>query len=259
MRGPRGEDRKEGVGASNQARSDAQGGLREKPRHGIREVDPENRRQLAAVANLHMRLFHDMGPVAQLGELFVREFCYAGLIRDGLIRAAIYEVDGEPAGMVAYTDRSIGFHRSALRRHWLYVGWLVLLSVIRSPRIAFRLPRAFKVMFSRRHEQHVLGEDPMAEVLAVGVLPEYRRPEFVRRTGLCISDELQDHVFNFFRHAGLSQVRLVADADNMAALLYWHRAGGGRFEPYVLGGKPSVQIWLDLTGDDVRGTDDDTP
>ena len=141
----------------------------------IREVIPQNRQDVSAVARLHMELFRDMGPMAQLGELFVREFCYDTLIRDGLIRAAICEVNGEPAGMVAYTDRSITFHRSAVSNHLLYVGWLTLYSLFRHPGTFLRLPRALKLMLSRRGEQLVLGEDPMAEDLAVGVMPSILR------------------------------------------------------------------------------------
>jgi len=211
----------------------------------IRDVVPMNRQDVAAVARLHMELFRDIGPMAQLGELFVREFCYATLIRDGLIKAAICEVDGEPAGMVAYTDRSISFHRSAISGHFLYVVWLTLYSLLRHPSTFLRLPRALKLMLSRRGEQQLLGEDPMAEVLAVGVLPEFRTPQFIRSTGLRVGDALQDYVIEFFRGLELDRVRMVVDADNTPALFYWHRAGG-HFEPYEHGGKPSILIWLDL-------------
>jgi ribosomal protein S18 acetylase RimI-like enzyme len=226
--------------------SAGRGAPEQRPSGEIRELNPDNRNDVATVAKLHLALFRDIGPMAQLGERFVRDFCYSTLIRDGLIRAALYEVDGEPAGMVAYTDRSISFHRSAIRNHWPYVGWLVLLSVLRNPGIVIRLARAARLMFSRRAEQEVLGEDPMAEVLAIGVLPEYRRPEFARQTGLRIAEELQDYVIDFFRGVGLSTVRMIVDEDNKPALLHWHRIGG-TFEPCIHGGKPSVQIWLDLS------------
>ena len=217
----------------------------EQPQGEIREVFPDNRRDIAAVAKLHMALFRDMGPMAQLGELFIRDYCYRALIRSGLTRAAIYEVDGQPAGMIAYTDRSISFHRSAIRQHWFYIGWLLARSLVRAPSTVVRLPRAVRLMLSRRAEDQVIGEDPLAEVLAVGVLPQYRSAQFIRQTGLRIGDELQEYVIDFFRHSGLETVRMVVDAVNTPALLFWHRVGG-RFEPYEHGGVPSVQIWLDL-------------
>jgi len=217
----------------------------ERPQGEIREVAPDNRRDIATVAKLHMALFRDMGPMAQLGELFVRDYCYGALIQSGLTRAAIYEVDGQPAGMIAYTDRSISFHRSAIRKHWFYIGWLLVRSLFRTPSTVVRLPRAMRLMLSRRAEERVIGEDPLAEVLAVGVLPQYRSAQFVRQTGLRIGDELQEYVIDFFRRTGLETVRMVVDAVNTPALLFWHRVGG-RFEPYEHGGVPSVQIWLDL-------------
>jgi ribosomal protein S18 acetylase RimI-like enzyme len=210
----------------------------------LREIDPGDRRDVTTISRLHLALL-DWGPMARLGELFLRRFCYTILVREGLMRAALFEVDGRPAGFVAYTHRSITFHRRALRRHAPYVAWLILLSVLRDPGLVPRLLRAVRLMFSRRAEGR-LGQDPLGEILAIGVRPEYGTPNFVRRTGLRIGDELVAHVADDFRRAGVERMRMVVDAHNKPALFFYHRLGGS-FEPYERAGEPMVQVWFDLT------------
>jgi ribosomal protein S18 acetylase RimI-like enzyme len=214
--------------------------------YAIREVLPHNQRDVAWAARLHLELFRNMGPMAQLGELFLRRFCYSMLLQDGLMRAALCEVDGKPAGLIAYTDRSITFHRAAWQRRWPYVAWLVVLSVLRNPRVLPRLFKAARLMSSRRGEVR-LGDDPMAEVLAIGVLADYRSPEFIHRTSLRIADLLLAHAAARFRQVGLTRMRMIVDADNRAALLFYHRLGA-RFEPYEQAGVPSTLVWLDTNG-----------
>jgi ribosomal protein S18 acetylase RimI-like enzyme len=212
--------------------------------HRLREIDPACRPDVAAITHLHLKLLGH-GPMARLGELFLRRFCYTVLVREGLMRAALAEVDGGPAGFVAYTSRSITFHRRAIRRHAAYVAWLMALSVLRDPRLLPRLLKAGRLMFSRRAEIR-LGQDPLGEVLAIGVLPEYRTPQFVQRTGLQIGEKLIGHAVAYFRRVGVTRMRMVVEAGNKPALLFYHRLGG-RFEPYEHAGEPMIQVWLDVT------------
>jgi ribosomal protein S18 acetylase RimI-like enzyme len=213
-------------------------------KYQIREIDPRNEEDKEAITRLHMELLY-FGPIAQLGDLFLKRFCYDLMIREKLLRGALYEVGSKPAGFIAYTDRSITFHRTALKKHWAYVCFLVACSFIRQPKIVFSLWRAIQLMFSRR-EDRVLGEDPMAEIVAIGVKPEYRDLFFIKRTGRRIAHELFEYASEFFRKAGLRELHLVVDADNKQALLFYNGLGA-RFEPCEFGGKPSVRAWLNLT------------
>src|SRR5437870_7661476 len=182
--------------------------------------------------------------MARLGEMFLRRFCYGVLLRDDLMRAALFEVDGRQAGFVAYTSGSITFHREAVRRHWAYVAWLIALSMVHDPRLVARVLKAVRLMFSRRAELD-LGRDPLGEVLAIGVLPEYLSPEFVRRTGVRIGDELVAHAAAALRRAGVDRMRMVVEARNKPALLFYHRLGG-RFETYEHAAEPMMHVWFDL-------------
>lgn len=210
----------------------------------LREVDPDNAEDVASASRLHLELFGNMGPMAQLGELFMRRFCYTVLLRDGLMRAALCEVDGRPAGLVAYTARSITFHRTAMRNHWGYVAFLVVLSILRQPRLLLSVPRAVRLMFARRGERS-LGHDPTAEVVALGVLPEFRSPAFVRRMRLHVGELLLSHAKAYFQRSGLKRMRMIVDAGNRPTLLFYHRLGA-HLEPYEQAVVPSVHVWFDF-------------
>lgn len=160
------------------------------------------------------------------------------------MRAALYEINDKPAGFIAYTAYSITFHRMAIKKHLPYVTYIMFISILCDPRIIFRIIKAIRLMFSRRSEKN-LGSDPSAEILAIGVFPEFRSLHFIINTGLRLSHELFRQAVSYFRNLGLGKMRAVVDSFNKPALLFYHSLGG-RFEPYERAGDPMVHVWFNL-------------
>ena len=123
----------------------------------LREIEWHDAEGLQAVARLHMELL-DYGPMAGLGERFIRDAIYQQHVRDGSLRVALYEVDGVPVGFVAYTDNPWTFHRVTLRRHWLHTAWILLLALAREPARLRKVVRAIRVVLSRRGEVEIARE-----------------------------------------------------------------------------------------------------
>jgi ribosomal protein S18 acetylase RimI-like enzyme len=211
--------------------------------HTIREISPEDREALANVGPLHVQLL-PFGPMARLGEAFVREVCYRVPMADGLLRLAVFEHEGRILGFVAYTHRSITFHRLALRRHWLYSGVMILAAVLRDPRRIPRLVRVGRVVRSRRAEKEML-RDPLGEVVCLAVVPEARSSEFARRVGVRVSEALVDYARVALARTGVDRMRMIVDADNRPVLMLYH-CMGARLEPYKQGGKASMLVWFEL-------------
>lgn len=63
------------------------------------------------------------------------------------------------------------------------------------------------------------------EILSLGVLPEYRNAEFIRRTGRRISLELFETAREFFKRAEITSFRMLVQADNREALFFYHALG----------------------------------
>jgi len=211
-------------------------------RHSLEEIDADGE-GLRKVSALHMELL-DFGPMAGLGEPFIRKACYAMHMRDGSLDCALYEVDGEPAGFIAYTDRGISFHRDGLRKHWLYAGLALAQSLLLDPRRLAGLVRALRVVASRRSESHELS-DPLGEIVCIAVKREYLGREFAPRKGVSISEALIEHAGERLRERGVDRMRALVDADNKAALMLYHKLEG-TFEPYEQAGEPMVEVWLKL-------------
>jgi ribosomal protein S18 acetylase RimI-like enzyme len=214
------------------------------PEHRLYDVDPENASHVAAAGRLHARLFADIGLIAKLGERMLRRVCYGVLIRDGLMGAAIFEVDGCPAGLAAYTADSKKVHEAPTRRYLWMVARESLVSIVLQPRIVLGLPGAARLLLARGHER-IEGDTPVAEMLALGVLPAYRSPEFVRQTGLRVADRLLARGLDYFRQAGFREARGVVLADNLPALAFF-RMRASRIEPYLDADKKSYQVWFDV-------------
>ena len=214
------------------------------PEHRLYDVDPGNKADVAAAARLHRELFADIGLIARLGERLLRRFSYSVLVRDGLMGATLFEVDGQPAGLAAYTLDSKAVHQAVTGR---YLGLVVresLVSLVLEPRILLAFPAAARLLLERRDEQ-TEGQAPVAEMLAIGVLPPYRTPAFVRQTGLRIADQLLARGLAYFRQAGVREARGVVLAGNLPALAFF-RMRASRIEPFPGAVKPSYQVWFDV-------------
>lgn len=197
------------------------------------------------VANLHIELL-GFGPMAGLGKRFIRNACYVNNMLDGQLKVAIYEIDEEAIGFVAYTDLSISFHRTSLRKHWLRTAMTLLFSLLEDPRRIGALVRALSVLRSRRGEAEAVGEDPMGEVVCVAVLPEYLKSDFRLKDGSRPGQSLIVYAANRLKDLGVSEMRMLVDADNKP-VLFLYRALGASFEGYEQAGEPMVQVWFDVS------------
>lgn len=209
----------------------------------LREIAPDDRAGLDAVADLHMELL-DYGPMAALGRQFVRDICYAAHMREDLLKVMLATVDGEPAGFVAYTPYSIGFHRGGLARHWFQAGMVLAWSLLTRPARILKLLRALKVLWSRRSET-VLGSDPLGEVVCIAVRKPYLAPAFIRKSGVRLSELLVRHAQEKLATTGATKMRMIVDADNKPVLMLYHLMGA-HFEPYEQAGEPRVHVWFDV-------------
>jgi len=219
-------------------------GLKDQDAFRLRQVDG-NLDDAATLARLHLALV-GYGPVAGLGKGFLARFCYAKLIKEGLMHAAIAEVGGEPAGFVAYTERAATFHQKAIRSYPFSAAGALILSVVTDPRAILGVLKAIRLMAARQTDEDRLIADPCAEILTFGVLPEYRDRDFVRATGLKISERLVQHAVSFFERLGLTEVQAVVYATNRPTLMFY-RMLGASIDSFVQAGIQSRLIRLPIT------------
>lgn len=233
--------------ASSPLSSDASASAQALP-YRIRLVDPDKEGDSATAAHLHSLLFGEIGPVAKLGERLLQRYCYGYVLRTGLMKAALIEVDGEPAGLAAYTGDSIELHRAALRSHLPFLVGETLSALAMQPSLLGRLPAAARLLWERRKEKLPPARGKFAEGVAFGVLPQFLTRQFVRRSGLRVSDLLLDYMLDDLWDQGFTQVRGVVLVSNKPAVSFFS-ARASRVEAFPSAALPSIQFWLDMGPD----------
>jgi hypothetical protein len=218
----------------------------------VRMVDPDNEADVATAAHLHAVLFQEIGPIAQLGERLLRRYCYSYVLRSGLMKAMIIEVDGKPAGLAAYTGEPKKLHGAALRSHFPFLAVELIRAIVAQPSLLFRIPGAARLFWERRRESVPEDEGKFAEVVVFGVLPPYVDRRFIRQTGIHVAEILTNYVLDNIWADGFPRMRGVILASNTRALAFF-ASRGSRIDPYPSAIRPSYQVWLDLdSGGDKR-------
>jgi ribosomal protein S18 acetylase RimI-like enzyme len=202
----------------------------------LRSVDAD---ALALVAGLHVRLLpHGIG---QLGPGFLLDFLYRPGMRSSGLHVGLARIDEKPAGFVTFTTNASVYAGAGLTAQLPTAVMALSRSALRDPRV---LRAAWQLL--RRSGERADGVAPSvdAEILAFGVLPEYRSGQFVRSTGIRLSRALFDHAATRLLDMGHTQVQANVEADNLATLQFY-RLLGGRFAS-MPSGHPLQRVTVDL-------------
>jgi hypothetical protein len=211
----------------------------------VRVIDPDNEADVATAAHLHAVLFEQIGPIAKLGERFLRRYCYSYVLRSGLMKAVLIEVNGQPAGLAAYSSDPKRLHTAALRGHFPFLAGELIRAVIEQPSMVLRLPGVLSLFWERRRDQIPVPVGTFAEVVVFGVLPQYVTRRFIRETGVQVAEVLIDYVLDDVWAQGFTRLRGVILASNKPALSFF-TVRASRIDSYPSARRPSFQIWLDM-------------
>ena len=187
------------------------------PAYRIEPFDAASGDRSAHLAMLHAELLAH-SPVALLGPDFMRRFYYRTLPKMGLIFGAVAYVDDEPAGFIVATQNSSGFMQEALRSRFVEIAAVLGWSVVRQPSRIGAIWEALQIM---RGLPAPDPSQPAGELLSFGVLPRYRARDFILRTRLRISQDLLKAVVRQLSDRGVGAVRVIVDADNVEARMFY--------------------------------------
>ncbi len=209
----------------------------------IRQIVQGDRQGIDLTTELHMDLL-GFGPIAQFGPEVIRETIYVTGINEQLLEVAIAEVDGRPAGFIAYTIDHHRFHASLIGSHRLKVMTVMAKAIFTRPSRLRHVPRSLKAVISRDDLGDKTSSDA-TEVACFGVRPEFLTPEFIHRTKVRVGVKLLQHAASCFLQHGFDRTRMIVDADNRLALLFYQSLGG-ELTPCTYGGVPSFIVRMKL-------------
>lgn len=161
-------------------------------------LDWQNKDQIKAVSNLHIKLFPE-SILAKLGFLFLTKFYYLKLIKDKSIEVYLYIQNDEYVGFMACTNEPFTFIKNGVKRYFFLISIIVGLSIILKPK---RLPALLNFIFQLKRDT-LLGElyseygISMGQFLSFGVVEEFRKIiDPIEK--LLIPDVLMNHASRHF-------------------------------------------------------------
>ena len=207
-------------------------------------LDPHKGGDVDAVARLH-ETYLGGSPVVKLGARFLRAFYYRLLIEDGLIGCMFCRVGGRIVGFVSFTVFPDDFIARGVRRHFVFLGWLLLRGILVRPGLLKNVLEAVRLSLRRPGEAKAHAGPGCAEALSMATERAYRKlaPEGESR----LPYRLLEEVFQHIRGQGMSNVVFLVRCDNRASNIFC-RSFTHEVERAVFDGEPVNRYTYRLDG-----------
>jgi GNAT superfamily N-acetyltransferase len=185
---------------------------------------------LPAMAQIHAST-DTPGLLSDLGQAFLRDVYYAGLLRSPDGHANVIEIGGEVVGFVTWSPASESLFREIFRRQLHRTAWAIAKSTARKPRIAWDFAQ------SVLNVERTVGADISAEVVSLEIAPAYQ--------GLGLGFFLLQSCVAALRAGGASHIkaRILLDFPSVERL--YGKLGFKRGEAFRLHGRKWVLMVLD--------------
>jgi ribosomal protein S18 acetylase RimI-like enzyme len=198
---------------------------------GVVRLDPSDRAQLEACAELHEATLPDSVP-ARFGRRFMTRFYFPKLVAAGLAAGDLFRFEGRWVGYNLYTKHPRTMLRDAIRRHFFFLCGFMPGVLLANPRALLAIPKMLR-------NQGGFPELPRTGYwLTFGVHPEFRA---VRVAGKPVSRLLVERMFEYFREEGFDAVEGTTDRTNGSALIFY-RTCGFELEDRGLEGGAKIQV-----------------
>jgi ribosomal protein S18 acetylase RimI-like enzyme len=137
-------------------------------RHFGKAIRPATPADLAAMAHIHATS-GTPGLLTELGEAFLRDVFYAGLLKSRFGQARVIDVSGRVAGFSTYSPDSARLFRDIFRPRLGRTLLALARASVRRPRVALHFAQTVLVV-----DRHGAGADIPAEAVSLEVAPEFQ-------------------------------------------------------------------------------------
>tara|TARA_Y100000294_G_C8567705_1_gene341537 strand:+ start:4036 stop:4671 length:636 start_codon:yes stop_codon:yes gene_type:complete len=201
----------------------------------IISLNPDSREHVEAAVKLHKELLHD-SPIVLLGDFFMKKFYYTSLVKDELFLCDLFYFNGKYVGFISYTKDPLHFMQKGLKKNFIRLFFVLLISIIRKPAIVKTILKTVQEMSQRESSTYRQDQISFGEVLSIGVAKD-NLPVVDKKSGKRIPNLLFDRAIEYFRKQTIKRYRLSVTKDNKAALLFYLSYGGKIIDNQCAGGK----------------------
>jgi len=176
---------------------------------------------LRSIAEVHVTL-DPTGFLNQeeVGVTFREKIYYPTLLADLGSFVWIFLVEEKLAGYVAGTIDIQKLYQRLKDANFGLLLKLLAKTCTKKPKLILEF-----VNTKRRLEQSYLKESTRAEILSLGVLPEYRSEAFERTTKIHVATALFKKAVETFRDRGITQFKVMTTQENEAANHFYEKQG----------------------------------
>jgi ribosomal protein S18 acetylase RimI-like enzyme len=206
----------------------------------IVQLDPDDSEHVLAAAELHMRLLGN-SPIPRLGRLFMTQFFYSQLVRDGLIHCYLYRLNEGFVGFLSFTEKPYLFMSEGTRLNFFRLSFILCLALLVKPS---RLRILWETFMVARRKKRTTDCDGIGELLSFGVLEEYATKRDGGQ-GLRIPNLLFDEGIRHFRERGFRRIEWTVDKDNLPAMIFY-RSYGATLEKSAAAWPGDYRVRLEL-------------
>lgn len=174
---------------------------------------------ISAVARLHIKL-DPTSLFAGLGAEFREKIFYKEIVNSSDTFGFVYLAAGAPVGYISCClDSGVFFKRIKTQYRWPLAG-MYLRYLIKFPVAALRYLRLFFTLNTSYFDRSI-----KAEAVSFGVDPDYRSPEYYKKTSVNISQLLFNAVLEELDKRGVNAIRFFVADDNVLANIFYRNSG----------------------------------
>lgn len=212
-------------------------------RLAVREVGHAERALLATVAGIQVQLLGP-GALAEMGTGFVQEVGLRLLLLDGSLRVAVLTDGKSIGGFVAFTGLARTYQRRSFVKHPLTVTWACIKALCANPKRVRAIADMAHDAFAP-DPAAAAHDEPLGEVLAIAVTPEWLRVAAQDKSQPQPGDQLLDFAIAGLRSAGIHRLRARISANRHGALMLYAKRKA-TFADYRTRREAMVQVTLDI-------------
>ena len=194
--------------------------------NNIVKLNYKDKIQIDAISKLHQTLLPE-SIISQFGDYFMRNFYYKKLSQHNLIDSYLYKNNDKYVGFIVCTSKPFSFITEGMKKNFLYLSWILLISILTKPSrifLLFKMNETVDLSDLKNEFGNKIGQ-----FMSLGVLEDYRK--FIdKKENITVPNVLMNKVFEHFRNENRHTFFLLVLKTNIVATKFYDKYSGIKYQ-----------------------------